>query len=546
MPSLWTFLSIRNRFRWSEEILNTGAEWLSNFVKEHFQRSGNFPKSVDIYVPWHSIHQEDFALDDRSFLCAVLAHDVKIQNLSFGADDICIRLSQMDSDSWPSSLSPSILESVESLVLYSTTKRGSRLERPDPTLTKIHPDHFKSLRRLSLDHGDRHIAAVTFPIPWSNLTHLVINSWISWRRWLPLFAKLTTLQEGIFYIDYNELNDGDPALESYKTRLPHLTDLTLIFKSYDYHQIALPTYSFPSLKHIRLAAYERRFREDRNHIFTFRLDKMATYLSNLTALSLYHSTWQTTPTEIVNILMSTPNIRSLALSVDVDYNLLLPRFHSSKDSSLPVPLLEEFTIESVSIEYSKSETYFQREPDPYAAVWLKPVPRCFYNLSDSFIKMVKARWGRWADLGVSQLKKASLYLEGRYSNEMVVFKAVLKPEVKRGLDLTTRVVKTSRDQSWNDPFNKVLTHWHDGLVLPDDVEPRSDCATCVRVARQAEEEKERKRLELLRLARERKVAEQALAEEDEDEEYYSGSEDEYGSGGSGYRTGDFSDGEDWF
>ena len=52
MPSLWTFLSIRNRFRWSEEILNTGAEWLSNFVKEHFQRSGNFPKSVASLGCW--------------------------------------------------------------------------------------------------------------------------------------------------------------------------------------------------------------------------------------------------------------------------------------------------------------------------------------------------------------------------------------------------------------------------------------------------------------------------------------------------------------
>lgn len=551
MPSLWTFFSIRNHIRRPEEVLNACAESLFNFVKSHFQRSGNLPKSVDIYLPFHSLYKKGVALDDGTFLGAVLTHDVKIKNLSFGADDICDQLSPLDSDSSnrpnsPNSLNPSILESVESLVLYSTSNRGSRLERPDSTLAKLHPNHFKSLRRLSLDHGDRHITAVSFPIPWSNLTHLVINSWISWRPWLTLFAKLTTLQEGIFYIHYNEWSNDDSALESYKTRLPHLTDLTLIFQSYDYNQIALPTYSFPSLKHIRLAAYERRFRQDRNDILTLRPDKMVTYFFNLTALSLYHSTWQITLTEIVDILTYTPNIRSLTLSVDVDYNSLLPRFHSSKNLKLTpllVPLLEEFTIESASIEYDKSETYYQREPDPYAAIFHKPVPKCYFNLSNSFINMVRARSVRWARLGVSQLKKASLFLEKRYQTELVLAEIGLESAVERGLELNTRVV--NNHQSWNDPFNKVLTHWHDGLVFPDDLEPRSDCATCVRLAWQADEEKERKRIEKERQEEERKAAAKA-EEEEEDEEYYSGSGDEFGSGGSGYRTGDYSDGEDWY
>jgi hypothetical protein len=125
--------------------------------------------------------------------------------------------------------------------------------------------------------------------------------------------------------------------------------------------------------------------------------------------------------------------------------------------------------------------------------------------------MVSARWDQWASMGVTQLKKVSLFLEDEYKAELPVVKKGLKWEVKEGLDLTLRVVKNP--QTWNDPFNKNMTHWEDGLVFPENgSEPSSDCATCLR---EAEELKEKERLEKERKKKERK----------KDPDYYSDSEE---------------------
>ncbi|KAJ2922570.1 hypothetical protein H1R20_g14514, partial [Candolleomyces eurysporus] len=526
MPSLWTFFSVRSHIYWPVEVLNAGAGSFFNFVNDYFQRSGDLPKSVDVYLPFNYHDEEDdFPFDDGSLLGAIFAQDIKIKNLSFGTYDICHLLSQLGlgSSSRPSLLNPSILESVESLVLYSTGSHHGSHARLDPARTPFRPSHFKSLRRLSLEPGDSATIDVSFPIPWSNLTHLAINSYIPWRPWLTLFKKLTALQEGLFYVFCNQLRrDNDPTLETYKAQFPDLSNLTLIFESCGPSGITLPSYSFPSLKHIRLSAYGRRSRDYRSDIGPFRLHNMRTYLSNLTALSLYHLTWQIEETHVSEILALTRNIRSLTLGIDVDYNALLARLYSSHNSgakALLVPLLEEFTIDCSSLKHESSKTYHHRLPDPHAFT-ARIVPVFCFHLSDGFISMVEARWDRWEIMRVSQLKKVSLFLEDQHKAELTRVKRGLKWEVEEGLELTLRVIE--KPQTWSDPFNKNMTHWHDGLVFQEnDSEPSSDCPTCLRLAQEDEEEKGGKRQE-----NEREEDES----DSEDEEHYPEPGDGYGHG----------------
>jgi hypothetical protein len=121
-------------------------------------------------------------------------------------------------------------------------------------------------------------------------------------------------------------------------------------------------------------------------------------------------------------------------------------------------------------------------------------------------------------MGVTQLKKVSLFLEDEYKAELPAVKKGLKWEVKEGLDLTLRVVKNP--QTWNDPSNKNMMHWHDGLVFPEDgSEPSSGCVTCLR---EAEELKEKERLE-----KERK----------KDPDYYSDSEEYFSEPEGDFRRG---------
>ncbi|RXW18066.1 hypothetical protein EST38_g7784 [Candolleomyces aberdarensis] len=333
--------------------------------------------------------------------------------------------------------------------------------------------------------------------------------------------------------------DNGPTLEKYKAEFPDLSNLTLTFERCGPGGIALPSYSFPSLKHIRLSAYGRRSRDYRNDNGPFRLHNMATYLSNLTALSLYHLTWQIEETHVSEILALTRNIRSLTLGIDVDYNALLARLYSSRNSganALLVPLLEEFTIDCSSLKHQSSKTYHQRLPDPNA-ITVRIVPVFCFHLSDRFVNMVEARWDRWEIMRVSQLKKVSLFLEDQYKVELARVKRGLKWEVKEGLDLTLRVIE--KPQTWTDPFNKNMTHWHDGLVFPEnDSKPSSDCSTCLRLAQEAEEEQEGKTQE--------KETEEDESDS-EDEEYYPELGDEYGKGRCWRcESRESSEKEDWF
>ncbi|KAJ2920015.1 hypothetical protein MD484_g440, partial [Candolleomyces efflorescens] len=252
--------------------------------------------------------------------------------------------------------------------------------------------------------------------------------------------------------------------------------------------------------------------------------------------------WRAEESYVAEILALTPNIRSLTLSVDVDYNALLVRLTPSADSSASpvlVPQLEEFTIDSASTRYSDSKTYHQRLKMPYGPVTVGTVPSFCFHLTLKFVDMVSARWDEWESTGVSQLKKASLFLEDRYKAELPIVERRLKWAVERGLDLTLRVVKTA--QTWNDPFNKNMTHWHDGLILPENESgPSSDCATCVRLAWEAEE---KARLKKERVENEKK---NDLDYYSDSEEYYSDSDHYFPKGCLACQPGSSEGSEDWF
>jgi hypothetical protein len=86
---------------------------------------------------------------------------------------------------------------------------------------------------------------------------------------------------------------------------------------------------------------------------------------------------------------------------------------------------------------------------------------------------------RWKPLEtISQLKKVSLFLPTVYETLLTTVESNLKEEVKEGLDLMVRA--SNAPVQWVEPRGRQITHWHEGLVLPEE----SDCATCLNTRRQ--------------------------------------------------------------
>ncbi|KAJ2932257.1 hypothetical protein H1R20_g4815, partial [Candolleomyces eurysporus] len=470
MPSLWTSFSIRS-FSFSRlQIPN--ATSFREMVKSHYGRSKELPKSLDIDAV--SLYPQLGHV--KSVITPVFNNeDIEIKNLALRSDILNPLLHGLGT---PAELwNPNAFRKVESLVLYSRAAS-------DPSQEEIgifSPERLKALRRLSFRYGHMLSRGIldTYAIPWKNLTHVAITSWLRIEEWKQFFPKLASLEQGIFYIAV-ELSDDDPFQVHPVSQHPTLSDLTLIFQTSDDYlaAVAFEPYGFPQLQHLRLGAYQQRLSLSRNHAF-FDLHNIQNTLNNLTSLSLCPLSWETPAKNIIEILILTPSLLSLTIGVSTNYDRIFEQFQVDWNGFALVPSLEEFVIDCIPNSSSSSGPSFGTDGDdspdrtktrtgPSVAVFL-------VLTAGGFTGMVKDRW-RPLDT-ISQLKKVSLFLPTGHENLLATVESNLKEEVKEGLDLTVRTSKAP--VRWVEPMGRQITHWHEGLVLPEE----SDCAACLNASR---------------------------------------------------------------
>ncbi|RXW18067.1 hypothetical protein EST38_g7785 [Candolleomyces aberdarensis] len=452
-PSLWTSVSIRS-FEGSPMTMGENLG-MKNHIKNWYERAGPLPKSLDFYM-------EDQTAFDPMVMpgladCAFF-HGFEFTNLSLGSRDINSLLRTLnEEDPWPM-WNSKILHRVESLVLYSELHPYT-FDSEEP-IEIFSEEDFKSLRRLSLRIGSSLIQGTlgVFDLPWKNLTHVAITSWMQDGDFTDLLTDLISLQQGIFYITYDEPwnSDNGAAVEEH----PHLKDLTLIHHINTFSPVPFDRYFFPSLQYFRLGAYTNFFDDDMK---TFDLRNIQATLINLTSLSLWHPSWEVSASHIVDILSVTPNLLFLTVGVSTNYdelfNALINNGIDGKESPVVVPLLEDLVIDYGPLVYK-------------LMVRIPPVrPKHFQFSSGVFSEMVKVRWkGEVAgSIQTSQLKKASVFLSGLYESCLEGVQDSLEEEVKEGFELTLGFVDCV--QTWEDPMDRKITHWHEGLVLPES----SDC-----------------------------------------------------------------------
>jgi hypothetical protein len=474
IPSLWTFFSIRSLHT---DGLRSGPGF-AGAMNSYFERTGKLGRSVDLYL------EGDYEIPHLPSVAfgSSFRPNYDLKYISVGAPDLDYLLRSITKGWSPGSSlwNPSVSSyKVESLVLYSKHAPETMYEvDPDP-ISIFSRDDFKSLQRLSLCTGTKANPALLdiYRLPWERLTHVAITSWIPDHSWWDMFSELTGLQKGIFYVKlYNAFDlDNVPDPEDVEEH-PNLTDLTLIVKNFTANIVPLP-FSLPSLTHIRLGAYDYKLRDDA--MFDLR-GVPGSGLTNLTSLSLYHQTWQIPASHITDIFGLTPNLRCLTLGVWTDYNEVFDALNlgtghdltSSSSSSDPdsdshhilLPSLEE-----VVLDYAPSQ--YETMPIPKTSR-----PLQFLFDADDFAEMVESRWkGGLVESGrVSQLKKASIFLWDRHSSSLDELKENLDDVVAEGFTLTTCLTKSPR--TWEDPLERNITHWHEGLVLAE----KSDCAVCLR------------------------------------------------------------------
>jgi hypothetical protein len=422
-------------------------------------------------MPIEKCEDSQFVLKFGHIFSAIFTQDIEIKNLALGSDDIYHLLSKLDSPQArdPPLFNPSILRCVESLVIYHIrvlTLKESQDTIDLSDISAIRPHHFISLRRLTLQHGRGTTSNLTLPMPWNNLTHVAIASWIAYPLWLDVFASLTALQEGKFFIHRDESrwisNDDE-----YEARLPHLTKLSLVANcDLSTSPISFGSCILPSLRHLELGAECNSGTSLIGSILGFQirafdLRGLEDALKNITTLSLRRLSWQLHETHLADILSLAPNVRSLTLGVDANYDSLFVSL--SGQAPVLVPLLEDLTIDCGSIQYN-------------SLIWevVPTKPSSFFHFSaDQLINMVIARRNQWAAIGVSQLKKVAIFLEKEFERVLEMVKEGLMQEVKKGLDLTVQLIRGP--ENWYDPTR--VTHWHEGLLMSQNRD--SYCSSCL-------------------------------------------------------------------
>ncbi|KAF5335206.1 hypothetical protein D9611_010896 [Ephemerocybe angulata] len=460
MPNLWASFSMRtfdeSRLRMPRMIA------FKQFVKRHYSRATGLPLSLDFYaesgkliLPADLPTLAEDSSRNISPASAVFNDDIELTNLSLGSADfgegreglLCEGLLcaiGKPSEWWTSER----LTTVESLVLYSDMASP---RMPRERVEIFSRKRLKSLRRLTLRIGDflstLELTPVFF-IPWKNLTHVAITSWIPYHQWVEFFPKFTSLEQAVFYIidSYGDI----PVVPI--TTFPSLADLTLIYKpiastagiSFE------TTHSFPSLKHLRLGAYDNP-----PNVPIFDLSSVQPVLSTLSSLSLHHLTWEAPVRFLVELLTATPNLRELSLGISTNYDQLFAHFQVDWDGHAVVPQLEEFTIDCTPTTYHGNT---------------HRAPFLLVLTADGFTRMVKDRW-KPIEM-IRQLKKARLFLHG-HERLLRTVKASLKEEMQEGLEVE---VRSGKSPQWQDPFGRPVAHWHEGLVLPE----LSDCAECLK------------------------------------------------------------------
>ncbi|KAF5335121.1 hypothetical protein D9611_010909 [Ephemerocybe angulata] len=449
MPSLWTSFSMRT---FDESRLRTPRMIaFKQLVKRHYSRATGLPLSLEFYaesgkliLPTDLPTLTDDNSRNMSPASAVFSDNVELTNLSLGSADLGELLCALGKPSewWTSER----LATVESLVLYSDVASMPR-ERVEIFSRK----RLKSLRRLTLRIGhllSSSLLTQTFFIPWKNLTHVAITSWIPYHQWAEFFPKFTGLEQAVFYIFDNDDSGGNPVVPI--TTFSSLANLTLICKSTTMTGISLETtHIFPSLKHLRLGAYEHP-----PNLPTFKISSLQPTLSFLASLSLHHLTWEAPIRFLVELLTATPNLRELSLGISANYDQLFAHFQVDWDGHALVPQLEEFTIDCTPTSYGNTQR----------------APLLLVLTADGFTRMVKDRW-KPIEM-ITQLKKARLFLHG-HERLLRTVRASLKEEMQEGLEVEVRSAKSPQ---WQDPFGRPVAHWHEGLVLPE----LSDCAECLK------------------------------------------------------------------
>ncbi|KAF6749632.1 hypothetical protein DFP72DRAFT_540720 [Ephemerocybe angulata] len=191
MPSLWTSFSMRtfneSRFRMPRMVA------FQQMVKRHYGRATGLPLSLDFYTESGKLIlptdlptlTED---DSRSIspASAVFSDNIELTNLSLGSADLGDLLCALGKPSewWTSER----LTTVESLVLYS-----NMASMPSERVEIFSRKRLKSLRRLTLRIGyllSSSLLTEAFFIPWKNLTHVAITSWIPYHQWAEFFPKV--------------------------------------------------------------------------------------------------------------------------------------------------------------------------------------------------------------------------------------------------------------------------------------------------------------------------------------------------------------------
>ncbi|KAJ2912717.1 hypothetical protein MD484_g7695, partial [Candolleomyces efflorescens] len=310
-------------------------------VKNHYGRSKDLPKSLDVDTA--SLYpQLDLV---KSVITPVFNNeDIEIENLALRSDVLSPLLRGLGTpaERW----NPNAFRKVESLVLYSRASSGSSEE----DIVIFSPERLKALRRLSFRNGHMLSRGIldTYAIPWQNLTHVAITSWMAIEEWKQFFPKLTSLEEGIFYITV-ELSDEDPFQVYPVSQHRALSNLTTIFKISDDNQtpVSFEPYGFPQLQHLRLGVHQTppsSTTPTRSHPF-FDLHNLQNTLNNLTALSLSHPKWDVPAKDITAILILTPSLRSLTMGVSTNYDRIFEQFQVDWNGFALVPCLEEFVID---------------------------------------------------------------------------------------------------------------------------------------------------------------------------------------------------------
>jgi hypothetical protein len=404
--------------------------------------------------------------------------DIEIKNLALRSDVLNPLLHGLGTpaERW----NPNAFRKVESLVLYS--RASSEPSQEDIGI--FSPERLKALRRLSFRYGHLLSRGIldTYAIPWQNLTHVAITSWMPIEEWKRFFPKLTSLEQGVFYITV-ELSDEDPFQVHPVSQHQALSDLTVIFRISDDDQppVSFEPYGFPQLQHLRLGVHQRRpsSTPTRDHAF-FDLHNLQNTLNNLTSLSLTPFEWDVPAKDIIAILILTPSLRSLTIGVSTNYDRIFEQFQVDWNGFALVPCLEEFVIDRIPDPKSSSSQSLGDGDDVDSANRTKlgtsPSDRRVFLTAGGFTGMVKDRWKPLET--ISQLKKVSLFLPTVYETLLTTVESNLKEEVKEGLDLMVRT--SNAPVQWVEPRGRQITHWHEGLVLPEE----SDCATCLNTRRQ--------------------------------------------------------------